>query len=257
MGAPETAANTGSNAHTYDRGFFEYINSGSLRSAQAIVPLIGDWIRPQSVLDAGCGQGAWLAAWKEAGVADVTGLDGDYVNPDDLLIGRDEFTAKDLSQPFDLGRFFDLAQSLEVAEHLPEAAAAGFIESLTRHAPVVLFSAASPGQGGEFHVNEQPPSYWREKFASHGYVLSDCVRPLIAGRRDIEFWYRYNSFLFIARDRLAEMPAPVRDAVNETGPIPSMASISFRLRASILRLLPVPAVTRLAKIKHAAMRAGR
>ena len=38
-----------------------------------------------------------------------------------------------------------------------------YINSLTRLAPVILFSAAIPFQGGSGHVNEQWPEYWVAK----------------------------------------------------------------------------------------------
>jgi hypothetical protein len=55
---------------------------------------------------------------------------------------------------------------LEVGEHISESAANHFIESLTTHAPVVLFSAAIPYQGGDHHVNEQFLPYWVERFSA-------------------------------------------------------------------------------------------
>ena len=61
-----------------------------------------------------------------------------------------------LANPVDLGRKFDLVQSLEVGEHLPKSAADTFVETLVKHGDVVLFSAASVGQGGHDHINEQP-----------------------------------------------------------------------------------------------------
>ena len=93
---------------------------------------------------------------------------------------------------FNLERQFDLAQSLEVAEHLPQARAATFVSDLVAHAPVVLFSAASPGQGGENHINEQPAEYWRKLFRQHDYFAIDCLRPLLARMPNIPVWYRYN-----------------------------------------------------------------
>jgi hypothetical protein len=61
-------------------------------------------------------------------------------------------------------RTFDLAICLEVAEHLPPEAAEGFIDSLTRLAPVVLFSAAITFQVGNQHLNGQWPDYWATLF---------------------------------------------------------------------------------------------
>jgi 2-polyprenyl-3-methyl-5-hydroxy-6-metoxy-1,4-benzoquinol methylase len=73
----------------------------------------------RSLVDVGCGIGTWLAEFEAAGIADVTGVDGDYVDRARLLIDRARFEPRDLSRPFELDRKFDLAMSLEVAEHLP------------------------------------------------------------------------------------------------------------------------------------------
>ncbi|QCO15299.1 methyltransferase domain-containing protein [Azospirillum brasilense] len=131
----------------YDDRFYDIQEEGSLRSARVIAPLVLGWVGAESVLDVGCGVGTFLRAFAEAGIADVQGLDGDYVRRDRLRIDPSRFSAHDLSQPFDLGRRFGLVLSLEVAEHLPEERAEGFVDDLCRHGDVVLFGAAIPGQG--------------------------------------------------------------------------------------------------------------
>jgi len=115
-----------------------------------------------------------------------------------------------------VSRTFDLAVSLEVGEHLPESAAKTFVESLTRLAPVVLFSAAIPGQGGTSHVNEQWPEYWSRLFANHGFDPADVVRPRIWGDERVEFWYAQNVILYAARSRRADFPELQRATMTET-----------------------------------------
>ncbi len=157
-------------------------------------------LEPASVLDVGCATGTWLDEWIKDGVSDVLGIDGDYVDRAALHIPVAKFTNVDLEQPFSLGRRFDLVQTLEVAEHLDEAHADAFVESLARHGDTILFSAAIPGQGGDHHVNEQWPSYWAEKFAKAGYTLYDIIRPQIWTDPRIIWWYRQNMLVF-ARGR--------------------------------------------------------
>lgn len=99
-----------------------------------------------------------------------------------------------------LGRSFDLALCLEVAEHLPAEAGAVLVETLTRHAPAVLFSAAIPGQGGTDHVNEAWPEVWQWHFAKAGFDCHDIIRPAIWADARIEPWYRQNLPLFVRRD---------------------------------------------------------
>ena len=49
--------------------------AGSTESADVAVPLLAEAVRPQSVVDVGCGLGAWLAVFKSYGVEDVRGYD--------------------------------------------------------------------------------------------------------------------------------------------------------------------------------------
>ena len=56
-----------------------------------------------------------------------------------------------------------------MAEHIEEKSSDTFIDNLATAADIILFSAAVRGQGGDFHVNEQPLSYWKEKFMKRGY----------------------------------------------------------------------------------------
>lgn len=107
-----------SELHEYTEEFFEYIERGSIASAKRfsnfLVPLLGI----NSLLDIGCGRGAWLREWRNAGVKIAQGADGPYVRQQSLLIPVQDFTAVDLSKKFDLQRRYDLVSSLEVAEPL-------------------------------------------------------------------------------------------------------------------------------------------
>ena len=180
-----------------------------------MVPIVLELLAPSSVVDLGCGLGAWLRAFLELGVEDVLGVDGDYVDRDMLAIPADRFLAHDLSQPLDLSRTFDLAVSLEVAEHLPPEAAQTLVDSLTHHAPAVLFSAAIPGQDGVGHVNTRWPSYWRGLFLPRGYRVVDCLRHRIWDDEEIEFWYRQNLLLFVRADILEAHPELLSEAQLE------------------------------------------
>lgn len=71
---------------SYSRNFYQTLNEGVKRSAEIIVPLVLDVVKPQSVIDIGCGTGTWLSVFQKYGVEDILG--------------------------------FDLTVSLEVAEHL-------------------------------------------------------------------------------------------------------------------------------------------
>ena len=236
--------------HTYDRSFFEYINAGSRRSAQAVLPFLASQFDVNSVADFGAGQGAWLAEWQARGVTDIVGIDGSYVDDTSLLIPPDRFLAHDLKSPIALGRRFDLVESVEVAEHLPASAAETFIANLVSHGDLILFSAAVPGQGGEHHVNEQPYEYWRQIFASHGYVLLDAIRPRITGNRSVEPWYRYNTLLYVHHSLVPALAESLKAClVAPDRVVPDVSPWFYRLRKHVISWLPLWASTRIAVAK--------
>jgi SAM-dependent methyltransferase len=201
----------------YTRTFYEELRSGAKRSAEVIVPLVVDLLHPRSVVDVGCGDGSWLAVFRRLGVENVLGIDGDYVEHDLLQISQEQFHAADLSRPLVLPRTFDLAVSLEVAEHLPKECAAVFVESLTRLAPAILFSAAIPFQGGVHHVNEQWPDKWGDFFRKLDYFPVDCIRRRIWQNDTVDWWYAQNILVFAHATFLQES-ATLKAEFEQTNP---------------------------------------
>jgi SAM-dependent methyltransferase len=181
----------------YTTNFYEEMRRGARMSAEIIVPLVLQKLTVRSVIDVGCGDGTWLSVFSKSGVSEILGIDGVYVQSDTLQIPARFFEARDLSRPFTLPRTFDLAVSLEVAEHLPRDSAASFVESLTRLAPVVLFSAAIPQQGGNGHINEQWPEIWASHFQSHNFLPIDLIRKQVWQNDAVEWWYAQNTLLFV------------------------------------------------------------
>jgi hypothetical protein len=237
-------------AHIYSDTFFDYIDQGARRSAQQMLGLLGPWLRPTSVLDLGSGRGVWLDEWYKTGVADVLAVDGDYLNRDQLAVPRDSFVARDLTALVDTRRRFDLAQSLEVGEHLPTSASETLVESLTNASDRVLFSAAVIGQGGEFHVNEQPLSFWQDLFMARGYTAYDCIRPNLSKNREIEPWYRYNAVLYVNEAGQNDLPEAVRKhAVAKNVMLQDGGDAIWRLRRNVVSHLSRGTVTRIAQVR--------
>ena len=241
----------------YDAAFFRYVNASATTAAQVVVPLFVGSLKPASVLDVGCGQGAWLAVWRAQGVDDVEGIDGEYVDRSRLLIPPERFQARDLSLPFDLGRRFSLVQCLEVAEHLPRASSGALVDCLTRHTDLVLFSAAPPGQGGHDHLNERSYDDWRAEFGSRDFLALDYLRPRIRDQRQIAPWYRYNPLLYARRSVFAGLPPEVRSSLLAAeSRVPDVAPLAYRLRKQLVRRLPVPLMTAIARVKERLRRSG-
>ena len=151
-------------------------NVHSLKGARAALPLLLARAHAGSLLDVGCGTGTWMKAALDFGIADVFGIDGVQVPADQLHVPAEKIARQELSRPWNLGRRFDAVICLEVAEHLDRECAPGLIDSLARHADLVYFSAACPGQEGQHHVNCQWPAYWQQLFNARGFSCSDEPR---------------------------------------------------------------------------------
>lgn len=190
----------------YDIDFYTEDGELSRLSAQKVLPFVMKLLAPQSVQDFGCGQGDWLATFRELGVSTTIGYDANALNPEHLLVPATTVRqCCDFTSPtFAPEVITDMAISLEVAEHLPEDAASGFVRVLTAAAPCVLFSAALPCQTGVSHINERSFSFWQNIFQQYGYVLFDVIRPHIIYDNNIAWWYRQNIVLFISQEYLKE-----------------------------------------------------
>lgn len=233
----------------YDEVFHDYAAKSSAPAATRITAILRAVLPVESVLDVGCGYGTWLRAWSDAGVADVTGIDGPWVDTRHLQIPKTSFVVSNIEAPVDLGRRFDLVESLEVAEHLPASRAATFVDTLTAHGDAILFSAAPPGQGGENHINEQPYEYWRALFEARGFRVFDCIRPLLVSEPSISPWYRYNTFLYMRATAARPIPDAVAKYEIRTGePMRDVAPWPYRLRRVAVRCLPLSAQHALARI---------
>jgi SAM-dependent methyltransferase len=238
----------------YDQRFFAWVNHTAKRAASELLPIVRDGVRASSVLDVGCGQGAWLSAWQELGVHDCVGIDGSYVRVDALLIPRQQFVGVDLATSWSLGRRFDLVQSLEVAEHLPTTSAEWFVDRICAHGDVVLFSAAQPGQGGENHINERKPSYWAGLFAERGYSAFDFVRPRVRENKEIAPWYRLNIVLYANHIGIARLSSnALAGRVDGLSKLDIAGGLPWTLRCLILRPFPTSVVTGLSRVRARAV----
>jgi hypothetical protein len=121
-----------------------------------------------------------LAHLADYGVA-IKGIDGSRsairISP-----VRDRIMRWNLVRPVPSMGVFDIAVCTEVAEHLPADAAATLVTSLVSLSNVVLFTAATPGQGGRHHQNEQPHAHWESLFAEHGFKRSPTDEAYLADR---------------------------------------------------------------------------
>lgn len=187
----------------YSSRYYEGLKEDSAGSARAAVPIIRDLFPARTVVDVGCGSGTWAREYAATG-SEILGIDGEFVQSDQLVIPGDRFLRRDLGQTLSLDQRFDLVNCLEVAEHLAESRSDSFVADLCQLGDVVIFSAAVPGQGGTHHVNEQWPSYWWARFQAQGFTALDCLRPRLWGNTAVAWWYVQNMFAFVRTSRLGD-----------------------------------------------------
>lgn len=197
---------TGQIQNMYNTEFYKAHRDDSLRSAEVVVPLILNVFPADSLVDIGCGVGTWLSVFHACGVNGIRGFDVNDLPPHNYFVDKIcietgcDFSSRD----FLLNIKSDLCICLEVGEHLPDEAAGTLVENLVKVSPVIIFSAAFPGQSGLNHINEQPPWYWRDKFHAHGYTEIDFLRPFIWSDARVCWWYRQNITSFVHLDYLKE-----------------------------------------------------
>ena len=195
----------------YNKQFYDGLADDSIGSARVYLGhLFGLW-KPASIVDFGCGRGAWLAAAGEHGVKRLVGIDGAWNSGKEMVSPAIEFHAADLDGEVSLPENFDLALSLEVAEHVRPESSDRFVASLARLSDAVLFGAAFTGQPGTNHINTQAHSFWAGKFLARGYTLFDFFRAKFWSDDRVGPWYRQNTFLYVKPGH------PLHAALTENG----------------------------------------
>jgi 2-polyprenyl-3-methyl-5-hydroxy-6-metoxy-1,4-benzoquinol methylase len=155
--------------------------------------------RPGSVIDLGCGPGVYLLPYKMRG-CEVLGVDACITGGE--CLAPEEFERVDLRLPYTPKHKYDLVICLEVAEHIQEFYVEQLIDNICGCGDTVIFTGATPGQGGTYHFNEQPHEYWLKKFAARGYKvhwMQDDLRKFLRGLPTPPYcpWLIHNCFLLV------------------------------------------------------------
>jgi 2-polyprenyl-3-methyl-5-hydroxy-6-metoxy-1,4-benzoquinol methylase len=177
------------------------LDGASVAFGRVIAPAIMSEFRPATVADIGCGSGGVLLALRECGVS-IHGFEYATAGVEMCRSRGIPVTQFDITADPIPSQRLDLVISTEVAEHLPSRCADKFCDMLGSMAPVIVFTAATPGQGGEDHVNEQPHSYWIARFQDRGFTFDESLS--LRWRADtkaagVAHWYYENIMVFRRR----------------------------------------------------------
>jgi cyclopropane fatty-acyl-phospholipid synthase-like methyltransferase len=186
------------NDELYDQDFFEFVDMTMGKSAITIADSIIREFQPKSAIDIGCGSGILLMELQQRGL-DCQGLE--YAESALKKCRERGLNVKsfNLEIPQIVTETFDIAVSTEVAEHLPSNCADSYVDLLTSVSNTVLITAATPGQGGKDHVNEQPNEYWIEKFCNRGFLYQQNLSMKLRQEwkeKEIVSWYYANVMIF-------------------------------------------------------------
>ena len=134
----------------------------------AIASRIKDEVQPGSVLDAGCAMGFLVESLRGVGV-EAYGVDiSEYAIENAHESIKPYVSVGSITEPF--AQKYDLIVSIEVLEHLSKDAAEAAIANLCQHTDDILFSSTPFDYKEVTHYNVQPPDYWMEQFARHGFI---------------------------------------------------------------------------------------
>ena len=180
----------------------EYFMEGIFETDYAsIANIISKTYNPRTIVEFGCGPGHLTRELSKLNI-NVTAMDGfshpDFSNFENITFSKVDLNDARALSDFLNGRKFDLAICTEVAEHLENSSSDHLVESLTHSAPVVIFSAAVPGQLGHGHINCQTRGFWHALFTSQNFHLADSIRKHLRNNESMALWYKLNLLDYVA-----------------------------------------------------------
>jgi SAM-dependent methyltransferase len=191
-------AKAASHQEVYDKRYTDYLDVEANKYVPVMAATIRRLFEPKSVIDVGCGAGNLLAQLKQDGL-EVRGLEYSDTNIARCREKSVPVDKLDLETGGTVNGTSDITISFEVAEHLPEPAADNYVRIITQFSPIVVMSAATVGQGGLDHVNEQPHEYWIEKMNVSGFDYDKEISQQVRSewkQKGVAYWYTNNIMIF-------------------------------------------------------------
>ena len=134
-----------------------------------------DTLKPKTVLEFGCGVGWYCEFFANHGVETVHGIEPAPMDPERFSHENcKQFTWDATIHPEPEGILpeYDLIFSVEVMEHVHRDHHKKMFDYFVSKNPrLVVFSAATPGQGGHGHIAERHEIEWKDEWKVRGYVV--------------------------------------------------------------------------------------
>ncbi len=182
----------------YSEAFFDYMTECELKSSFDFTRILIKNFNPASIIDIGCGNGIYLKAFDDLGIKDLIGYDGSK-NAIKKALLRGKIHLHNLRYPLYLNKKYDLCLCIEVAEHIENQYSKQLIETLIKLSNTIIFTAATPGQKGSHHINEQPHSFWIELFKEKKFQLISSLTNKIKKEmqdKEVVWWVCKNLMIF-------------------------------------------------------------
>lgn len=124
-------------------------------------------ITPTTMIDAGCAKGFLVEALRNNSVQ-AWGIDiSEYAINSVHESVKPYCQQGSVVEPFN--QRYDLLISIEVLEHLQKEDSEKAVQNFCAHTDDILFSSSPYDYAEATHFNVQPPEYWSECFARHGF----------------------------------------------------------------------------------------
>jgi 2-polyprenyl-3-methyl-5-hydroxy-6-metoxy-1,4-benzoquinol methylase len=167
----------GFNIKDYDERYFKWHKDHTRDYAIRTMDWYIDTYKPKSIIDYGCGIGAYLESGLNNNINKLKGFDigGDYVKKYTESRVQPFIEYLDCTKPLETEKY-DCSISLETGEHIETQYSEQFIKNITKSTEengVILYSAAQPGQPGTGHINCQPKEFWVKIFNSFNFFVDE------------------------------------------------------------------------------------
>jgi len=152
----------------YAREFHKSIENDEYPQAQRLALYIKQYINPKNFIDFGCSTGLYLNEVKKF-IPDGKGYEFSQEAIDCALC--QDIIHFDLTIPLNIEKKENtLGLCLEVLEHIDDANYEQVLLNIT-NCDILIFSAATPGQGGIGHINCRNKIDWIRRFHNIGWII--------------------------------------------------------------------------------------